>query len=164
MVQRQANRRSLIGPGLALIGSAAVVVSGWLPWLGAGDMTASTFDQPAYFLVDSTARVTGLRLGALVVFIGAIGIVGALVPGLRFLSVLSGLGAVALGGLFYLQANYLLDAVGGQVDSLGLGGLSGLDLGALNLDLVDFVDYGVYAAIGGGVLAIVGGCLASARR
>ena len=164
---RARHRLSIVGPALALIGSAAVVVSGWLPWLGVGGGTTDAFDRPAYFLLDSTAAVAGLRLGALVVVIGAVGIVGALVRSLRFLSILSGLGAIALGGLFYLQTNYLLDAVKGQVGQAGNLGLGGLDPGAVDLsalDLVDLVDYGVYVAIVGGLVAILGGVISLSRR
>lgn len=82
-MRRPSNTRSLVGPALALIGSAAVVISGWLPWLGTGSVTADAFDEPAYFLLDSTARLTGLRLGPLVIVVGAVGVIGALIPGDR---------------------------------------------------------------------------------
>jgi hypothetical protein len=161
--RRQRRRRTpVVGPAIALLGSAAVLISAWLPWLGVAGVTAKPFDVPAFFLLDSSAGLSGLRLGVLVVVIGVVGIAGALIPGLRFLPILVGFVALAVGGLFYLQTNYLLDFLQGQLTGLGLGGVNDT-IAALNPDLTDLIDYGVYVMLAGGAAATVGGILSLAR-
>jgi hypothetical protein len=142
-----------VGPIVALIGGIVFALSSWLNWLagvrGASE-AASAYDAPARFLVDVDAGLGGPSLGAVVLHVGVVVIIGAVVRGLGLLSVVGGLLGLVIVVLFSFQLNRLVDRVT-QIPALA------------DADLTDFLDFGEYAAAVGAVLAIVGGLL-SLRR
>jgi hypothetical protein len=132
----------------ALIGSAIVVISGFFPWLEIAGDTANAYDSPVKFLFDAVSQDEGVNLGIVLLALGVVGMISVFVRPVRWLCIATGAVAVVIGLRFIQQANELLDIVT----------IPGTDVG-----LADFVKFGVYLAIGGGVIAIVGGIL-SLRR
>ncbi len=137
---------------IALVGSAIVAVSSWFNWLGEGGDSLSAYKAPANFLLESDTGEAGLNLGIVMLVLGAVGVFAALVRPVRWLTIVVGVVAVAIGVRFIQQTNTLVDDLN---DVPG----SNFDLG-----LWELLDPGVYIAIGGGVVALVGGILSLARR
>ena len=139
------------GPVVAAVGGIAVGVSSWLAWLASveGSPTESAFEGPAWFLIDKNATRAGLSLGILVLVVGIIVIVGAVVQGMGMLSLIGGL----LGLLVVLLFTYQLNrAVNDFNDGPGV-----------DVNLTDFLGLGVYVALVGAILAIIGGFMSLSR-
>jgi hypothetical protein len=139
------------GPVVAAVGGLAVGVSSWLAWLASveGSPTESAFQGPAWFLIDKNATRAGLSLGILVLVVGIIVIVGAVVQGMGMLSLIGGL----LGLLVVLLFTYQLNrAVNDFNDGPGV-----------DVNLTDFLGLGVYVALVGTILAIIGGFMSLSR-
>jgi hypothetical protein len=142
---------ALIGRVAAIGGAALVVLSSFPEWAGRNYLESfGGFEIPAKFVIDNEANLDGpgLSLGLLVLAVGIVGLVGALVPRLRLLVLLSGAAAVVIALLFAYQLNEFLDranrflggggfgvrntvGVGGVLT--GLGGLTALAGAALGL-------------------------------
>lgn len=128
---------------IAMIGAAIVIVSAFLPWLDLAGDTVTAYDSPANFLFDSTSNDDGVNLGIVLLILGAVGIIAVLIRPVRWLSIVVGVAAIVIGARYIWQTNDLL---------------SGNDLG-----LFDLLSYGAYFAIGGGVVAVLGGVLTLRR-
>lgn len=139
------------GPIVAAVGGIVVALSSWLAWLASveGSPTESAFEGPAWFLIDSSATRAGLSLGILVLVVGIIVIVGAVVRGMGILALIGGLLELLIILLFTYQLNR---AVNDFNDGPGV-----------DVNLTDFVGFGVYVALAGAVLAIVGGFMSLSR-
>jgi hypothetical protein len=142
---------SSIGPGqiLALVGSAAVLISSWLTWVKSvgGSDADSAHEGPAKFLIDYNSQPEGLSIGTLLIILAIVGVVGALVAQARILTLIAGAGAIIVAVLFMYQIKSILD----DADS---------DLAP---SFGDVVGIGAYIALIGGVLALIGGVV-SLRR
>jgi hypothetical protein len=139
------------GPIVAAVGGITVAVSSWLAWLASveGSPTESAFAGPAWFLIDKNATRAGLSLGFLVLVVGIIVIVGAVVRGMGMLSLIGGLFELLVVLLFTYQLNR-------AVNDFNVG--PGVDV-----RLTDFVGLGVYVALVGAILAIIGGFMSLSR-
>ena len=137
---------------LALVGAAAVLISGWLNWVdieGSGE-TGSAYLVPAKFLVDSTIQDSaGLNTGILVFVSAALIVVGAFLAPIRWLSLVGGAGGVVIGGLFLYQSNSLVNDIN--------------DAGGTDFSTFDFATYFPVLTIVGGIVAVIGGILALQR-
>jgi hypothetical protein len=128
---------------VTLIGSAIVAIAGFLPWLEA-DETLNAYDAPVNFLFDAVSDDDGIKIGIVLLALGVIGIISAFIRPVRWLGIITGTVAIAIGLRFIQQANEALDIVS----------IPGSDI-----ELTDFVKFGAYVAIGGGVVAVVGGVM-----
>jgi len=122
-----------------MIGALAVILASFLPWLSSqgGTPAANAFDVPFRFLIDPT-QATGvdLDLGFAVLVIGLGAGAATVVPALSTIRRLLGLAAIAIGVVFFGQLARLVDQVGAD------------------MSVTDLVGFGVYLAVGGGVLLL----------
>jgi hypothetical protein len=132
VARRQTRVRIL--PALAAI---AVFVSAFLPWLSKAGQSSTAMKAPVAFLFnDTTTATAGFAVGHLLMIVGALTLLGALIPNGAWLARLGGAAGAAIGILFVVQTQRL-------VSSLGGGGA------------FSFLGAGVYVAIICGLLAIV---------
>jgi hypothetical protein len=134
---------ALIGRVAAIAGPVLVILSGWLEWIGRKlPDSSSAYEIPAKFVIDSEASPGegGLSLGIVILVAGVIGLIGALVPRVRFLIWVSGGVTVAVALLFAFQFNDFIDRVNklfgpgfGVRNSLGVGGVLAGAAGVLTL-------------------------------
>jgi hypothetical protein len=133
-----------VGSILALAGAAVVLISGWLKWFSFDEegfeLEFTSYQIPMKFLADSDVGPleAGLPIGALLVLLAAVCVVGALVPAVRLLSIVGGGLAVVVALLFVFQ----LDRA--DTDPYGLS---------------DFLTIAPFVAVVGGGLGIAGGVL-----
>lgn len=134
------------GQIVALIGAAVIAFSSWFVWIKEvqGGPSSSAHEGPAKFLIDNTSEQGGLSIGALLVMVGIVGIVGAFLARARVLALVAGVGGILVGALFMYQTNDFLDRVDADAQGVSFG---------------DVVGIGAYIAILGGVVALVGGIL-----
>jgi hypothetical protein len=132
-----------VGSILALAGAAVVLISGWLKWVSFDEqgfeLELSSYQIPMKFLVDSDVGPleAGLPIGALLLLLAAVCVVGALVPTVRLLSIVGGGLAVVVALLFVFQLDRAADPFG----------------------LSDFLSIAPFVALLGGGLGIAGGVL-----
>jgi hypothetical protein len=121
---------------LALVGSAIIVISGFLDWVDGG---GNAYDGPAMILFDSSPSDGGLKLGIVVLLLGAVCVLGVFLQPVRWLTLVGGALAIVVGLRFMQQINTLVEGSGQS--------------------LTDVIGIGVYGVIVGGVVAVVGGIL-----
>jgi hypothetical protein len=157
------------GPGsvLALIGAVTFLAAAWFHWIGlslsVGGVSAgqsfTAYRIPAHFLLDSRSGNGGLNLGIVVLLLGLLGVaaavLGAAKAPLRMLAVVFGVIAVVVMVIFIWQTRYLADFTNRQLRTSGVGKRFGV---------FDLLDPGVYIALAGAVVALVGGIVGLTQK
>lgn len=119
---------------LALVGAGAVVISVFLPWVSGGLGSGNGFEVPLAFLW-SLQPGDGLKLGFVLLVVGAAGAALSFVPGTGPLRRIVGIVAMVAALAFLVQLYRLLDAAGGDpgdvVRALGFGSVLTLVGGGL---------------------------------
>jgi hypothetical protein len=126
---------------IPLIGGIALAISAVLPWIASvqGSPSAKGLDVPASFLFDPLkAGRGGIKVGLMVLLAGVVGAALTLLPVTGAIRRLLGALGVAVAGLYIVQLGRVVDRVGGGVS------------------LTDAIGFGVYVAIGGGLLLAAG--------
>ncbi|MGH9032268.1 MAG: hypothetical protein ACRDY4_10845 [Acidimicrobiia bacterium] len=139
------------GAVIAAIGGITIALSSWLVWISGvdGNPTESAYSGPAWFLIDHRASRAGLSLGILVVAVGILVIVGAVTRGLGIVSLIGGLLALLVVLFFTYQVNRAVNDFN--------------EIAGVDVSLTDFVGFGVFVALVGAILAIIGGYLSLQR-
>jgi hypothetical protein len=118
----------------------AVVVGSVLPWFKSvrGSPSATAFKIPFSFLIDPTKRLTGPKIGLILLLVGVVGALLTFVPVTGVIRRLLGTAAVLIGGVFLGQLAHSLSNVPGGISVTSVAGL------------------GVYISIVGGLLLAAG--------
>jgi len=124
------------GSAIALAGAVAIALSAVLPWLRIGGRSADGFDVPVEFLLSYDSDLdTGVKLGLLLILLGAVGVAAVLLlPDPRWRRG-AGLAASAIAVVYVVQVQRLLSAGPAR-------GRPGL---------LSILGFGVYVALGGGL-------------
>lgn len=137
-----------VGPGLivALIGAVIVVVSIFLNWVDISDagrsLSGSADTVPVQFLVDKGTSSEDPSIIVLLAPAAALLAVGAFLR-TRIVGILGGVLAIIVPVLYAIQVQRGLDEGNG----------------ALDIGLTDFIGIGVYVALVGGIVGLVGALL-----
>jgi hypothetical protein len=151
-----------IGPGqiVALVGGLLFFISAWFTWIrfefrGGGvsaSQSYSAYRIPGHFLLDSQSELGGLSLGIIVAFFGfaciAAAVISLLQPRLGILSVIAGGVAFLVVVLFLVQTKYLVDQLPSAVES----------------GYFSVLRFGVYIALAGAIVTLIGGILSLAQK
>jgi len=136
------------GPGtiLALLGAAAIVVSIFVAWFdyskGAVSTSANAGDVPVQFLVDNQVEwISSISIIVLLAPAAALLVIGALVAKARVLGVIGGAVAIIVTVLYSIQWQRIIDDKG------------------MSFGLTDLIGIGVYVAVVGGIVGLVGSLL-----
>jgi hypothetical protein len=136
------------GPGalIGLLGAALTAASGWLTWLtGSQAPHQSGYDTPAKFLFDSHAPAGGVTLGVVMLLIGVLGVIGAILAHGRVPAIALGLASVVVAGSFVYQLRLAVHELNRASQ--------------LALQVRDVIGIGPFAALAGGVVAVIGALL-----
>ena len=127
-----------------LIGAVAIALSSALPWLtsvvsrGLVSPSQNGFDVPFKFLFDPTGASGGLKVGLALVLLGVAGGLLTFVRATGAIRRLLGVAAIAIGGAYIAQLIRFVNDLGGGIS------------------VTKVMGFGVYVAIGGGVLLAAG--------
>ena len=126
---------------LPLIGAVVIAVAAALPWVDLLGRTANSFDIPMAFLFDpegSAGGSGGINIGVVMVLLGVVGGLLTFVPITGALRRALGGLAIAVSGVYIAQWIRLASDAGGGAT------------------FTDFVGFGAYVGIAGGVLLAAG--------
>src|SRR5205807_5891826 len=126
---------------IPLIGAVAVAVASALPWVSSiqGSASENGFKVPFKFLFDFKSQSGGgFKVGIALILLGVIGGLLTFVPVSGIIRRLLGVGAIAIGGAYIAQLVKLVHDLGGGIS------------------VTRVLGFGVYVAIGGGVLLTAG--------
>jgi hypothetical protein len=142
------HRAFLATAPIVLLGALAILGASLLSWSHLGSETTRAFDVPARFLLDraDTDR-SGVSVGALVLVSGGLAVVGSVAQRLRVLAVLGGAAVLAIASLFIWRMHQGVDASSASDEGL-----------------VDVLGDGVYVALAGGIVTVVGAVLTLRSR
>jgi hypothetical protein len=144
-----------VGQLLVGVGGIAIIVSIFLKWedltLASRHQTAKAKDIPIQFLFNYTTHASDPSFVVILAASAALCLVGVLLslqaPGLRTVAMVGALAAIFTGAMYSFQVHQALHG-------LGLG----------SIHTTDFVGPAPYAAVGGGVVALVGAVLPLPKR
>jgi hypothetical protein len=125
---------------IPLIGGLAIAVSSLLPWIASFGPAPSgnAFDLSVQFLIDPLRAGDGFKLGIIVLLIGLAAAVLAFTTQYAGLRRILALVTIAIGGIYIAQLARAVGQLGGGVST------------------IDFIGFGVYVTIGGGVVLLAG--------
>jgi hypothetical protein len=143
-----------IGAGqiVAIVGAIAVAVSIVLNWIdisvGSRSLSGSATDVPVQFLFDKNTSAEDPSLLVLLIPAALLLVLGAVIPKGKVFGILGGLLAIVVPVLYSVQVQRGLDD----------------DLNNLDISLTDFIGIGVYVALAGGVVGLLGAIFSRSRR
>jgi hypothetical protein len=140
-----------IGQIVAIVGAIAVGVSCFLDWIdisvGSNSLSGSASDVPVQFLFDKSTSADDPSILVLLVPAAILLLLGALIPKGKVFGILGGLLAIVIPVLYSVQVQRGLDD----------------DLSNLDISLTDFIGIGVYLALVGGIVGLLGAIFSRSR-
>jgi hypothetical protein len=141
-----------IGQIVAIVGALAVGVSCFLDWIdvsvGSNSLSGAAGDVPVQFLFDKNTSADDPSILVLLIPAAILLLLGALIPKGKVFGILGGLLAIVIPVLYAVQVQRSLDD----------------DLSNLDIGLTDFIGIGVYLALLGGIVGLVGAIFSRSRR